>query len=164
MLRHVWLFVFCALCIDFGSSGAIARCDPDEIQIGQDHLYDYCLKKSVVISCQAKGGNVAKCINAGCIGTSGADQQGEIAECKNANQTCLEEHGATAALIGSIVGCMVGLAAESLPGCYGGTVVGAAVHDSAVYICKAKFGDCVAPSLQKAKHFKDFCDQYSPAQ
>ena len=163
MLRNFCLYACWALCVALSGQSAMARCDPDEIQIGQDRLYDYCLKTSMVAACQGKGSDVAKCLYAGCIGTSGREMSAEIAACKRTNQLCLEEHGASAALVGSIGGCMVGLAVENLPGCYGGTVVGAAAHDTAVYICRIKFGDCVQPSLDKQKHFKDFCSQYSSA-
>jgi hypothetical protein len=146
------------LLIDAGS--AIARCDPDETKIGEDRLYDYCMKTKVLSECQRKGGNVDRCINAGCVKNAGENLGARIATCRQASELCLAEKGASTALIAAITTCIAGAAADNLTACFGGTVIGGLGWDSAHYVCKIKFGDCVEPSLKEHKNFVTFCRQY----
>lgn len=156
-----WSVVLCgALVLLVDVHSATARCDPDEIKIGEDRLYDYCMKKNVLSECQRRGGNVDRCINAGCVKNAGENLGARIATCREANELCLAERGASTALIAAITTCIAGAAAASLATCFGGTVIGGLGWDSAHYVCKIKFGDCVEPSLKEHKNFVDFCRQY----
>jgi hypothetical protein len=160
MARISWPFALFVLGLLIVADSAMARCDPDEIKIGEDRLYDYCMKRNVLSECQRKGGSVDRCINAGCVKNAGENLGARIATCTNANELCLAERGASTALIAAITTCIVGAAAENLSACFGGTLIGGLGWDSAHYVCKAKFGDCVEPSLKEHRNFVSFCRQY----
>jgi len=136
-------------------------CHSDETQIGEDDDYYYCMKTAEINACRSKGGNSANCIHAGCVRTAGVNLRKEINECKSKNETCLYERNAPSSLVESISGCIVGTAVTgNLGGCFVGTASGAVKWDTAVALCKAKFGDCVEPGLKEHKSFVAACDRY----
>jgi hypothetical protein len=125
-----------------------------------NRFYDYCMKKNVLSECQRRCGNVDRCINAGCVKNAGENLGAGIAACRQANELCLAESGASTALIAAITTCIAGAAADNLAACFGGTAIGSFRWDSAHDVCKIKFGDCVEPNLKEQKNFVEFCRQY----
>lgn len=161
MARISWCSALCGMLVLLvDAHGAMARCDPDEIKIGEDRLYEYCMKKNVVTECQTRGGDVGRCVTAGCVKNAGQNLRARIATCQHDNELCLAERGASTALIAAITACIAGAAVDNLAACFGGTTVGSLGWDSAHYVCKIKFGDCVEPSLKEQRNFVDFCRQY----
>lgn len=147
--------------IVFGEGRVLAAgCDPDEIKVGEDRFYVYCMKKNIVTDCQRKGGNVGRCVNAGCVRSAGEELRDDIGTCSQAAEDCLAERGASTKLISAIVACIASAAADHVEACFGATVIGGLGWDEAHYICKSKFGDCVQPKLRKQRNFVTFCGQY----
>ena len=144
-----------------GGSAFAASCDRDETLVGEDRDYLYCMKTREISDCRAKGGDVGKCINAGCVREAGLQLRDTVAECKDKNSLCLNERGAPAALATTIGGCISGTAATgNLLGCFVGLGTGAIQYDTAVNVCKAQFGNCVEPGLKEHKNFVQACERY----
>lgn len=135
-------------------------CRSDELLVAEDDDYYYCMKRSVVRNCETKGGDVNKCVNAGCVRSAGEQLRAQINACKEENETCLNERGAPAALVASISGCIVGAAVGSLPGCFVGTAAGAVKWDSDVAVCRDRFGKCITPGLAQHKNYVSACSKY----
>jgi hypothetical protein len=145
--------------------GQTGRCDPDEVKVGEDRLRIYCMQTSVVTTCRSKGGDLARCVNAGCVKAAGEDLGSTRVNCKDENVTCLGEQGAAPALIEGISNCILGLALTENPvaACFvGGLILGGGKYDNAVATCKIKFGKCMEPALNQHKHFVTLCGRYRP--
>lgn len=140
-----------------------AACEKDEVLVGEDAKFEYCMKIRSVQNCKSKGGDVTKCVRAACVGTAGVQLKQVHASCKTKNETCLHERGAPSALVDSISGCIVGtVATGNLGACFASTAVGSFRYDTAVNLCKAAFGDCMGPGLQEHKNFTALCNKFNP--
>ena len=145
-------------CLSAGVTAA--SCNRDETLVGEDRDYLYCMKTREISDCRSKGGDIGKCINAGCVRTAGLQLRDTLAECKEKNAMCLHERGAPAGVVESISGCIAGAVVANVGGCFVGTFSGAIKYDTAVNICKAQFGNCVEPGLKEHKSFVQACERY----
>jgi hypothetical protein len=143
------------------SAGAAAdKCDPDETKVGEDRHFLYCMKTRDIDACRTKGGEVGKCVNAGCVRAAGFLLKDTVAECKEKNEMCLHERGAPVALIAGVSACIAGVATANLATCFASGVASTAAYDSVVAVCKVEFGKCVQPGLDEHKGFVQACERY----
>jgi hypothetical protein len=140
---------------------AQGSCDPDETKIGEDRLHIYCMSTSILNTCRSRGGNVDRCVNAGCVKTAGLTLEARRKSCVEENTICLGELGASSAVITAIVSCAAGLALTENPAiaCYAGSLIGGGQYDYAVATCRTKFGRCVEPALVEHKNFVALCNK-----
>ena len=141
-----------------GSAGA--ACDPDEIKIGEDRHYDYCLKTRVVGDCKSRGGDVQKCVNAACVRTAGENLGGRLASCREESTICAGELGVPTAGVVALGVCLASAAAANPETCWAALPAAVAIVDVARATCRAKYGRCVEPSLAEHKSYVAFCNRY----
>jgi hypothetical protein len=141
----------------------VAACDPDEIKVGADRYFDYCLKQSAVADCKRKGGNVNKCVNTACRVQAGATLRSGLADCREQSSICAGELGVPSALIATVLTWLAGSATANPETCWVAVPAGASAADVALATCRAKYGRCVEPVLKQQKDFNTYCDRYHPA-
>jgi hypothetical protein len=151
-----------AMWLLLGATWALA-CDPDEIKIGADRYFDYCLPKTVVGTCQTKGGNVDKCVNTACRVRAGATLREGLADCREQTTVCAGELAVPTSIITALVTCLAGAAAANPETCWVGGSVGLAAADVALTTCRVKYGRCIEPVLKQQKDFNTYCDRYRAA-
>ncbi|MBV9748557.1 MAG: hypothetical protein JO157_07075 [Acetobacteraceae bacterium] len=144
-----------------GAASAIA-CDPDEIKVGGDRYFDYCIKKTDVTDCKRKGGNVNKCVHTACRVQAGSKLSSGLADCREQSSICAGELGVPSTVIGAVLTCLAGSAVANPETCWVAIPAGAAATDVALATCRAKYGRCVEPVLKEQKDFNTYCDRYHP--
>lgn len=145
-----------------GATSARA-CGPDEIKIGADRYFDYCIPKTVVGDCRTKGGNVDKCVNTACRVKAGATLSEGLADCREETTICAGELAVPTSIIAALITCLAGAAAANPETCWAGGPVGIAAADVALTTCRAKYNRCVGPVLKQQKDFNTYCDRYRAA-
>ena len=152
----------CAAGLLLEAASAVA-CDPDEIKVGADRYFDYCIKKTAVSDCKRKGGNVTKCVNTACRVQAGATLNSGLADCREQMTICAGELGVPSAVIAIVSTCLAGTIAANPETCWAAAPAGTAAADVALTTCRAKFGRCVEPVLKQQKDFNTYCDRYHPS-
>jgi hypothetical protein len=148
-----------AIAMVFVAVPARGYCEDDEVLVRRVPPYDYCMPKKVVEDCRTKGGNLAHCLNVGCVRNAGIQLADGIGRCKSESETCLADRGVSSALIGVITVCFIATFGEGIAPCLVAVGAGGFAYDESVASCKIKYGACVDPQRETHKRFEAICKQ-----